>query len=175
MPLYSLVRATPRERGFTLLEVAIAISLFILIAVPVSITLLRGMQHGEQSHQQYVALNALRDLIAEMQEVANLPQDLPNQEGIGAIYARYHDQSIPIPDLTSGSITVVCFPNESGVPGNLGGPQDLNFDGDATDDLGNQSNGSDLKLVPMTLTIQYTDRGGTYTITKERLLTKTTN
>ena len=61
------------------------------------------------------------------------------------------------------------------MPAVFGGPQDLNYDNDALDDLGNISNGSDLKLVPMTLTLTFLDGSVTQTMTVHRLITKTTN
>ena len=163
------------KRGFTLVEVATATSVFTVIALAVSVALMRGMEHRRQSFLRYRALNALRDMVAKIQETANLPQDLPNQIGIGAVYPCYHDQTLTVPDLPSGEVSITCFADENTVPAELGGPQDLNYDGDALDNLANVSNGSDLKLVPMTLTLTFTEGGVDSSLTMNRLLTKTTN
>ena len=163
------------EQGITLLDVVMAIGVFSIISTSVFLSLITGMDHRRQSFQVYRALNVLRDKVAEVQDVANLPQDLAAQEGIGAIYARYHSTTVTAPDLPSGQVSITCFPNEATVPAALGGPQDLNFDGDDDDDLGNMSNGTDLRLVPMTITVSFTEDGVTQTRTANHLITKTTD
>ena len=120
-------------------------------------------------------VTAARDFVADMQDTANLPQSLPDDEGIGALYAKYHLKTFSLGTLPVGEITVTIFPDETAVPAEFGGPQDLNFDGDAEDDLGNQSNGTDLKLIPTTLTLTYDEDGFTQTLTVNRLITKTAN
>lgn len=164
-----------REQGVSLVEVAIALAVFTTIALAVSMTLMRGIDHREQSYQMYRALNAVRNVVADIQDVANQPQDLVAGVGIGAIYSRFDGATITIDDLPSGQVVIDCFADEANVPAVFGGPQDLNFDNDAQDDLGNVSNGSDLKLVPMTLTLTFLDGSVTQTMTVHRLITKTTN
>jgi hypothetical protein len=159
----------------TLLEIAISLSLLVVVGVAVSLTLVSGMQHRRGSLQMFLAESAVRDLLAEIQDVANLPQNLPAQQGIGAVYARYNNQTFPMAALANGQINVTCFPGEATVPLALGGPQDLNFDGDAQDDLGSLGNGTDLKLVPLTLTATFTDGAVNQTITAQRLLTQSTD
>ena len=61
------------------------------------------------------------------------------------------------------------------MPSTLGGPQDLNYDGDSFDVLNNVSAGTDLKIVPVTLSLTYTVENVTQTMTIDRLITKTTN
>ncbi len=161
------------SKGLTLIEIVISMSIFLVFVLPVAITLLRGMEHREFSFQNYRAMNSLRDKAAEIQETANLKQDLAAQEGIGAIYAKYDNKTFSIPEVSGGQISVTCFADEATVPTALGGPQDLNFDNDAQDNLGNQSNGTDLKLVPMTLTITFGDDTPQQTLTIHRLITKT--
>ena len=167
----------PRERGMTLVEITVAIVVFTVIAIPVSFTLVRGMAHRMHVFQQYLALSALRDLAAEIQETANSPLDLSQQMGIGAVFDKYDGQTFTAPALQNGQITVTCYADEVLVPAALGGPQDLNFDGDPDDDLGNQSNGTDLKLVPMILTITYDDGNTSQQVTFDmhRLIGKTTD
>ena len=74
-------------------------------------------------------------------------------------------------------MSIVCFANEAAVPPELGGPQDLNFDGDADDDLANQSNGTDLKLVPIILKMTFgaSVAGDRQSLTVYRLVSKTTD
>lgn len=163
------------EAGLTLVEVTLAMGLFAVLILSVAMTLLRGTQHRRQTFQEYVGLSALRDFVAEVQETANLPQNLSLQQGVGSVYLKYNSKSYSVPNLTSGAITVTCYANEATVPTQLGGPQDLNFDGDALDDLGNMSTGTDMKLVPMALALTFTDDYGARTISIERLITKTTN
>ncbi len=163
------------ERGVSLVEVVMALAVFTMISLAVSMTLMRGIGHREQSFQMYRALNAVRNVIADVQDVANQLQDLPAGVGIGAVYARYDGTTVTIDDLPSGQVAIVCFADEANVPAVFGGPQDLNYDNDAQDDLGNISNGSDLKLVPMTLTLTFVDGSVSQTMTVHRLITKTTN
>ncbi len=163
------------ERGVSLVEVVMALAVFTMISLAVSMTLVRGIDHREQSYQMYRALNAVRNVVAGIQDVANQPQDLAAQVGIGAVYNRYDGTTVTIDDLPSGEVAIDCFADEANVPAVFGGPQDLNFDNDAQDDLGNISNGSDLKLVPMTLTLTFVDGSVTQTMEVHRLITKTTN
>lgn len=164
-----------RDTGLSLVEVAMAVTLFALISVSVTMTIARGIQHRQHSFQRYQALSALRDVLAEVQETANLPQDLTVPQGIGAVYMKYHGQTIPEPTVPGGQITVTCYADETSVPVILGGPQDLNFDGDALDNLANASNGTDLKLVPMALTIQFGEGVEAQSLTVHRLVCKTSN
>ena len=53
--------------------------------------------------------------------------------------------------------------------------QDLNFDGDAQDNLGNESMGVDLKLVPMQFEIAYDNGGWERSLRYFRLITRTAN
>ncbi len=162
-----------RERGVTLVELTMAVSLFIIVAVSAYFSLMHTVQHSDESFDDYVALVALRDLAADIQETANRDQDLVAGVGIGAVYDTYHDQKFTSTVLDNATISVICHANEAFVPDSLGGPQDLNFDGDSQDDLGNQSNGSDLLLVPMELTITY-GRDVTRTKSIKRLIAQTT-
>ncbi len=161
--------------GLTLVEVTVAITVFVVTALGVGAALTDGIQHRQQSFQIYQGLNVLRDIVAEVQNTANLPQNLVAQEGIGAIYDVYQGQTRAVPNLPNAQVVITCFPSEASVPLELGGPQDLNFDGDAVDDLGNISNGSDLKIVPMMFTLTMGTGKTSQTITFHRLITKTTD
>ncbi len=171
--LFKNPRLPLRQRGIALVEVAVSLSVFTIIAVPVAITLLRSMEYDGQSHQMYLATSALRDRIADVQETANLAQNLVAEEGIGAVYDKYDGQTFTVAALPSGQISFECYADEAAVPVSLGGPQDLNFDGDATDNL--TAVGFDLRLVPMVLTLTFAAGGGSQTIIMHRLITQTTN
>ena len=163
-----------REAGLTLVEVTVALAVFTLISLSVSMTVLRGIDHREESFQSYLALNAVRNVVATIQDTANQPLDFANQLGIGSVYSRYNGQTITVDDLPSGQVFIACFADETSVPAVFGGPQDLNLDNDAQDDLGNVSAGSDLKLIPITLTLTWVEGNVTRTLTVYRLITKTT-
>lgn len=162
-----------RQNGLTLVEVAIALSVVTVVATAALSTTLAGMQHRRQSSAVYDAVSALRDLAAEMQEIANLPEDVVNGAGVGALYTVYGGLSRSVPDLEAGQITITCFANETAVPALFGGPQDLNFDGDAGDDLTSLVGAVDLRLVPATLVCTFTDAGATHTVTLDRLFANT--
>ena len=115
----------------------------------------------------------IRNVVADIQDVANEPQDLVAGVGIGAVYGRYDGTTVAIDDLPSGQVTIECFADEPTVPAVFGGPRDLNFDNDAEDD--NLSDGTDLKLVPMRLTLTFVDESVTQTMIVHRFITKTTN
>ena len=157
------------------MELTVAVTLFTVVTSAVAITMTGGVRARRQSFESYRSITTLRDLLAEIQNTANLPQDLVKDEGIGAVYGKYHDSVRTITTVPQGSVTITCFPTESTVPAVLGGPQDLNFDGDAEDDHGNISNGTDLKVVPVRLTMTFGEGNMSQTITIHRLVTKTTD
>ena len=165
----------PRNEGLSLLEVLTSLSVFAILVLSVCMTLVRGVQHRNLTFELYRAMSAVRDKVAEIQDTANGPEDLAADRGIGAVYARYHAKTFPVPELPSGQLSITCYPNENTVPTLLGGPQDLNLDGDPLDDLGNQSAGTDLKIVPMVLTLTFMESGVARKLTLHRLITKTTN
>jgi prepilin-type N-terminal cleavage/methylation domain-containing protein len=162
-----------RESGFTLVEVILALSIFTVFALAASITLLRGIEHRRTTFNEYRARSAVRSLIAQIQDTANRDHDSAAQEGIAFVYERYHGQTTTVPDLKSGTITVTCYADEATVPADLGGPQDLNFDGDAEDDLSGAPD--DLRMVPITLAMTYVEKDGSRSFTTHRLITKTTD
>lgn len=165
-------KPTDRVGGFSLVEVATSLTVLSIIVVSMGMSVMAGIDQRREALENYRALTSLRDLAAEIQGIANLDQDLASQEGIGAIYSRYDGQTVTVPGITNGQITITCYPNEATVPTDLGGPQDLNFDGDDDDNLGNVSAGTDLKLVPMTLRITFGDASDR-TVDLHRLITVT--
>ena len=162
-----------RRSGVSIIELAVAINLLTIVILAVGVTITHGMKHCEESENSYQALISFKDLLAEIQEVANTPQDLSQEVGIGAVYQRYHGAEITMGDGTT--IQVTCYPDEATVPTSLGGRQDLNFDGDAADNLGNESKGVDLKLVPMEFEIAYDNGGWERSLRYFRLITRTAN
>lgn len=164
-----------REQGLGMIEVVVSLTIFAVLVLAVSVTLLRGMEHRRQTFEDYRAMSAARSMLSEIQNTANLPQDLAAQQGIGAVYSKYNGQTFPVASLPAGQIAVTCNGNEVSLPAIFGGSQDLNLDGDAQDVLGGLDAGTDLKIVPVTLVVSYFEDGGTRTLTVHRLITKTTD
>lgn len=164
------------EAGLALVEIAVSLGIFAVLILSVLMTLTQGIVHRRESFESYLAMQALRSQIALAQRTANEPQDLTLQMGIGAVFDKYDNKTTTVPTLNSGQVLVTTYPTESTVPTLLGGAQDLNFDGDAADSLGNLSAGTDLKLVPMTFTATYVDKGNnTVTLSAHRLIGQTTD
>jgi type IV pilus assembly protein PilV len=163
------------QRGLTLVEMVVAMSVFSVVALGVGLTLVRGAESRQESFLHFRAINALRDFLAEVQDTANKDFDLSALEGIGSIYSKYGGKSSSVTSLPSGSIAVTCYADETSVPTALGGPQDLNFDNDAADVLSGVSAGTDLKVVPMQLTLSFVEKGVTQSITIYRLVTRTSD
>lgn len=181
-------RTTPGARsGMSLIDVTAALALFAGLALVVSSALVTSLQGGGSTWRSSVAMSVLRDRLAEIQETANT--DMAN------VYPTYHGAwsgsgtTFSVPDLPDGQLTIVCYKNETSTPaGNnlsgrsddttapipteLGGPRDLNMDGDANDELGPTAD--DAKLVPMTLTLTWTENGLTQRISVNALIGSTT-
>lgn len=166
-------RKRSQESGLSLVEILVAVTVLSVVLLSTGLTLLRGYGQRRESFQAYLAANAVRDLMADIQATANLDQDLGALEGIGAVYQKYHNQTFNVPSLPAGQIVVFCYGNEGTVPTALGGPQDLNFDGDAVDDA-TVAAGSDLKLVPLRVTVTSSqDSTQLYSMVVHRLVTQT--
>lgn len=163
------------EAGFSLIEIVFAAAIFATALMTTGLTLLQGARSQDESDSFTRAVRSVRDVCAEIQEQANLPQNLPLYQGIGAIYAAHHGTTRTIADLPNGTVTITCFANEATVPAILGGPQDMNFDGDDDDNLGGAANGTDMQIVPMVITVSFTDERGTVTQTYHRRFTQTTD
>ena len=168
-----MVNRTNTTRGFSLVELLIAMTILTITLVSAGVTVMAGSHTQNESEINSKALRAIRDLCAEIQEAANRENDLFAMTGITGLYVNYHGTTHDIPEI-DGTITCTCFPLEMLVPGELGGPQDLNFDGDSLDDL-SESSGTDLRLVPMRLTITYRDDRGPLTRDYYRCFTQTTD
>ena len=164
-----------REEGLTTVEVVVAATILAVAIMTSGLTVLLGMRTQDESENTAEALSAVRNLFSELQEQANEDQNLAALQGVGSIFALYDGETRSVPDLPNGTMTITVYANESAVPNALGGPQDLNFDGDASDNLGGQSNGSDLQLVPVEVTVTYTDDRSTISETFHRRFSKTSN
>ncbi|MEM7261408.1 MAG: prepilin-type N-terminal cleavage/methylation domain-containing protein [Planctomycetota bacterium] len=162
-----------REGGLSLVEIIVAFTIFAIFMLSAGATLMGGIAQRRYADETYRALSEVRDFVSDAQEIANLPQDLTLGEGIGALHALYQNQTFPAPGVPNGQISVVIHANEQTVPAELGGPQDLNFDSDDQDDLDSVAAGSDLKLVPMTITINYGIGNNQTTQVFHRLITNT--
>ena len=175
MGLMRIPRRLEREAGLSLVEVACSMAVFSIVLLSVGMTLVSGIDQRRESFNTYLAMNALRNKVAEVQDTANQPQDLSTGVGIGAIFNRFNTASATVSTLKSGQITTTCYAQENAVPTKLGGLIDLNLDGDTADLLDNASAGTDLKLVPMEFSVSYVEDGVTVTKVVDRLITQTTN
>lgn len=163
-----------RERGMSLIELSISITVLSVVVVSTGMTITAGIRERRESLDDLRAVSAVRNLIAEIQEIVNGVPDPTQNSGPGAIFGLYDGQTLAVAGLPGATIAVSCFADETAVPAELGGPQDLNFDGDASDQLDNQSNGTDLKAVPTILTVSL-GATGEHSHTIYRLFTRTTN
>ena len=162
------------QLGMSLVEVVMASAVLAFVLIAVGVVLIRGIDQRQEAFEHYRAISTLRDFIAGVQGTANLPDNLPAQEGVAALFARYNNGVFPIAN-GGGEIEVIVYANEATVPAELGGVQDLNYDGDMQDNLGNQSAGTDLKVVPMEITLTYDLDGQSQSLKTYRLVTNTAN
>ena len=93
-PLRSLSR-TP-EAGLALIEVAAALAIFAVLILSVLVTLTQGIVHRRETFESYLAMQSLRDQIANAQGTANQPQNLTLQAGIGAVYTKFSGVSTTV-------------------------------------------------------------------------------
>lgn len=163
------------EAGVSLLELVISLSLFVGISLATHASLLSGMKQEGESQSEYLAFVFLRDAMAEAQDIANRPYNPGLSEGIAFLWQRYDNLTRSLGGLENGVLDMRVFANETAVPAEFGGPQDLNFDGDALDDLDNALGGPDLKLVPIQITVSWLEATTTRTITLQRLVARTAN
>ena len=150
-----------------------SVTIFALALMSTGLTLLHGVRSQDESALSSDAIRVVRDIFAEMQEIANQPQDLGTYQGISAIYEVYNGTKRGITGLPGGTVSIVVYANETNVPAVLGGPQDMNYDGDAGDNLGGVAAGTDMQIVPVALTLTYTDERGPTTMTYYRRIAQT--
>ncbi|MCA8962830.1 MAG: prepilin-type N-terminal cleavage/methylation domain-containing protein [Planctomycetes bacterium] len=161
------------QRGLSLVEILIALTVFGAFLLATGTTLVGGIAQRRYTFNSYQTISVARNFLADVQEIANMPQDLIADQGVGALYKLYEDRTFTTNVIPNGQITVTIHANETSVPAELGGPQDLNFDGDANDDLDNPAAGTDLVLVPMEVTISFGAGSEQGSITIYRLITNT--
>ena len=163
------------EAGMMLIEVVMAAAIMVLVLMAAGAVVTQDMLHRREFMRSYRALVGLEDFLADVQATANLSEDLTAGTGIGSLYQRFHGQTVSIPGIPSGRIMVTCYADEATVPPELGGPQDLNFDGDAEDNLGGQAQGMDMKVIPMRLDLIHGTGNELTSTTVYRLVGKTTD
>ena len=159
----------------SLLEITAGLVLLSVMVMSYGMTLVHGVEQRRETMIVHQAMVILRDVVAEIQDVANRDPDFTTGDGVTALYSEYNGQTLTDLALRGVEIDIVVYADEANVPLELGGPQDLNLDGDSADDLGNESNGTDLLVVPMEFTLVYQESGFQYTLTRYRLFTRTTN
>lgn len=143
--------------------------------VVTGLTLLSGTRYQDEVATLSDGLRAVRDISAEMREMANRDDDMEIPAGISSLYTLYHGLVRRVPGLPNGEVSVTIHADENTVPFALGGPQDLNFDGDATDVLDGQASGIDLKVVPVEISLSYVDARGPITRNHWLRVTRTAN
>lgn len=156
-----------------LLELVLATSFFAVVLFAVSGTLVSGIKERNESFADYTALTTVRSLTAQIQELANLPQDLAQLHGIGTLFKRFNGYTAAVAELTDGQLSVTCYADEANVPATLGGPQDLNADVDQDDDIATDADGLGMTILPLEITLTYTVGDGTRTLVVPRLITRT--
>lgn len=114
-----------RVRGFTLLEVTIAIFIFTAITLVVFTSLSTSARQDSESFHTQLAINAVRDVMSEVQEACNT--------NLGTVYSTYHGKTYTSSTLASlaalgpsAKIEVLCYACEYGLPAMLGGPNNPN-------------------------------------------------
>ena len=114
-----------------MIELTVSATIFALALLSTGLTLLHGVRSQDESTVYSDSLRAVRSVFAEVQQMVNQPQDLSTFQGISAVYTLYNGSTRAVPNLPNGTVAITVYPNEATVPAELGGPQDLNFDGEA--------------------------------------------
>lgn len=152
-------------------ELVFSVIVCILFTLPVAVAFVGDAAYRDRYFHLHQAVSALRDLVAEIEHTANVPSNLETGQGIGAVLDKYDGRAFPAGDVPSGEIRVACFADETAVPEQLGGPRDLNLDGDAEDDL--RQAGFDLKIIPVELTLTFPEGESMRRLVLHRLVTRT--
>ena len=162
-------RRLPRVLGLG--ELLFSFFVCVLFAAPVAMALVGDTAFRDRYFHLHQSVSALRDLVAEIEHTASFPPDFEGGQGIEAVFGRYNGRTFPVSNVPGGEIHVACFADETAVPERLGGPRDLNLDGDAEDDL--RKAGFDLRFVPMEFTLTFPEGESTRTFVMHRLVTRT--
>lgn len=182
-----MTRSSARS-GLSMVDVTVALGVFAGLVLVVSSALVTGVEGGGSTWRSSVAMSVIRDRLAEIQETANT--------NMASVYTTYHGswngsgKTFDVAELPNGKLHIFCYKNETNksagttvasgrtdkhtapIPSELGGPRDLNMDGDAEDELG--PTGDDAKLIPMTLTLTWTEKTSTQRLRVHALIGSTT-
>jgi prepilin-type N-terminal cleavage/methylation domain-containing protein len=136
-----LARGSARK-GFTLLEVTLAMSVLVIAMMAISATTLRVHALRRENHDRAAAENAVRMIAERIQAVSRLARSDPAGWAQNVVAALNPGGQIgnqfPLPELTPidgatsvGSITVVTSENatDAALGAELGMPRDLDGDG----------------------------------------------
>lgn len=175
-----------RRRGFTLVEVAVALGLFTTVAFVIAFSLTMGVQGSNESRRTHLAMSVMRDFVAELQARANSTDPTL---GIASVYehcmngATGHPSGVGNAFQITGtelkgplngdpSIVVECFKNESAnSSGNPDNPAYSNYSSVIPTELGGPKDLNmdadnedellpfDLKLIPMIITMTWHEQG----------------
>lgn len=139
--------ATARCAGFTLIEIAITVTLLVVSFAGISAVQIANSRAQAQSAEETEVTHGFRSLVEQIRGTA-----FPN------IVATHQGQSYPVPAL-SGTATVEILVNEtdsSAEAVNMGLPRDLDGDGLATT---TDVSGS-YQLLPVKITIAWSNSSG---------------
>lgn len=110
-----------RARGLTILEITFAVAIFTIVVLSVFTALSTSTRADGESFRTQLAINALRDVLAEVQESCNT--------NMGTVYSTYHGRVYTNTTLASlaplgagAQIEIICYGCEFGLPVMLGGP-----------------------------------------------------
>lgn len=152
-------RAAGRLARLSVYEVTALMGVLCFVAIVIAVAGMESFERRQASAQVYFTQSLLGEMLEEIQEVADAPAHAGRKMGIGAVCDRYDGRKFFPAELPGARILVKCYRNEATVPESLGGPQDLNLDGDVIDDFSPRTSGTKLRVVPIELNLYYLDRG----------------
>ena len=146
------------QTGLTLLEIAIAMAVFAVLAMGLFHTTTLSVQYRGAAWRRGIAMGALQELLSDVQVMSN--------GALRDVYDEYHNKTFTFTSkdyslVNDLKIEVTCFNDEANVPTALGGRRDL--DGDNIPKAGASSGGSvitkttSLQLVPMQIELSWRD------------------
>ena len=146
-------QSTTRQSGTLLLELQIALAILVIGVLAYLSSFATGFRTAqavfEQDESQFV--------------LENIAETLRNTE-LSTIYDTYHNTTINVTELTNAdggpaTCTVTCYTNETNLPSEFGPV----FDIDGSGGLNNSTATSGYWILPVKVSVTYTDSYGTQT------------
>ena len=170
-------------RGTTLIEVVISMTIMVIAIVGLLSALTASTRLTEANVQQALKKNIAREIQEEVRNMvweydADTPYTLASQDYTGfdamvAFYSQAANQSYYFSERTrlddsqqagaSHVVTVTLYTDENDVHAELGGPQDLNADGNLADLSSPTAGEYDLLMVPVRVRVSWQVRQETLT------------